>query len=621
MATNGSTSVAVTSYDTLRFSWSLSSQSVENNTSTISWVLELISGSSGAISSSASKSWSVNVNGTTYSGTNTVGIGNNATKTLASGTSTIGHNSDGTKTFSYSFSQYFGITFSGSSIGTKTGSGSGTLTTIPRKSTMTVWNGTLGVAQALTINKKASAFTHTITYVSGSYSGTIATKTSASSVSWTPPLELANGAPYGTSVYIEFKLETFNGNTSIGTNNYPIWCSIPDSVVPNVSFTVSDSLGYFSTYGAYVQGESKLKIDVNASGIYGSGIASYKIEANGRTYTSASVETDAIESSGTLPIIVTVTDTRGRVASARKEVSVLAYDLPKITAFKVERSDISGKSSGAGAYLTVTFSAEASSLNNKNGVGYGISIKKSSESDYSYYEIGAYEDDYSVVDGKYTFKADESASYDVILLMADNFIQVKKSGTGSSMFKLFSFYTKGIGIALGKVAEVANALDVAFNTIFRKDARFEGILTAKSKSGVYNDVGDMVDHDYIMAHIITPTTLAAKSYLPFVLGRKSGSHFSMTDNGGIKVGANVSLVRVMASVGGSAPSGRVWAQLKINEQPIYGGDAIAYGSFFTANINGIYEVKEGDVFNMYNPEILSANDGGVGCYIYVERIR
>ena len=109
MASNGSTSVAVTSWNTLKFSWETTSQSVVNNTSTISWKLELISGSDGRIDSSTSKKWSVTVNGTTYSGTNTVGIANNATKTLANGTTTIAHAENGTKTFSYSFSQQFSI--------------------------------------------------------------------------------------------------------------------------------------------------------------------------------------------------------------------------------------------------------------------------------------------------------------------------------------------------------------------------------------------------------------------------------------------------------------------------------------------------------------------------------
>ena len=167
MASSGSTSVTVTSLDTLKFSWSIVKQDVTNNTSTVSWKLELIAGSSGRISSSTPKSWSATVNRTKYSGKNYIDISNNSTKTLANGSTVIKHDSDGTKTFSYSFSQAFDIAFSGSNIETKNGSGSGILNTIPRASSLSASNGTLGTAQTLTINRHSDSFTHTITHKCG----------------------------------------------------------------------------------------------------------------------------------------------------------------------------------------------------------------------------------------------------------------------------------------------------------------------------------------------------------------------------------------------------------------------------------------------------------------------
>ena len=80
--------VWVSNQITLRFGWWQDSQSVANNSSVVGWHLQLIA-SGGSISSSASKSWSVTVNGTKYSGTATVGISSGQTKTLASGSTTI----------------------------------------------------------------------------------------------------------------------------------------------------------------------------------------------------------------------------------------------------------------------------------------------------------------------------------------------------------------------------------------------------------------------------------------------------------------------------------------------------------------------------------------------------
>ena len=95
MANSGSKTVVVTSWNSLVFSWSVSSQSIANNTSTVTWALNLVSTSDGTIASTAQKSWIVTVDGNRYEGTNTVGIAANSTKTLASGTTVIKHNDDG----------------------------------------------------------------------------------------------------------------------------------------------------------------------------------------------------------------------------------------------------------------------------------------------------------------------------------------------------------------------------------------------------------------------------------------------------------------------------------------------------------------------------------------------
>lgn len=137
MATSGSSSVAVTSWDTLKFDWSQTSQSIPNNCTYIKWTLTLVSGKYGAIYGAPTKEWVVTVNGTKHTGTASASINNNTSKTLASGTDTIYHNNDGTKSFSFSFSHNFSITFSNTWIGTKSGSGSATLNTIARYAEMT----------------------------------------------------------------------------------------------------------------------------------------------------------------------------------------------------------------------------------------------------------------------------------------------------------------------------------------------------------------------------------------------------------------------------------------------------------------------------------------------------
>lgn len=488
MATSGSTSVKVTNWNTLKFSWEVTSQSVVNNTSTVKWTLQLIAGSDGRIDSSASKKWSVTVNGTEFSGTNTVGIANNATKTLASDTITIAHASNGTKTFSYSFSQQFSITFDGASLGTKSGSGSGTLDTIARKSSMSASNGTLGTAQTLTVTKYDSNFTHTITYKCGSATGTVTTQSSSTSISWTPPLDLAKQAPSATAVSITFTITTYTGSTSIGSNTKTISCAIPASVKPTVSLSVSDVYTYRTTYGAYVQGKSKLQIEVNASGSQGSTIKAYSTSIDGKTYTSASVTTSALSGSGTLTIKTTVTDSRGRTASTTWDVTVLPYTVPKITALSAKRCNADGSSNATGAYLKITFSSAMTALNNKNTAAYTLQYKKTTATSYTSKTLTDYAGKYAVTNGTYIFAA-ESSAYNIILTATDAFSDYTKTATGTSTSMLMSWLAKGLGIAFGKVAELSGYFDCGYDAIFRKNVFMDQYADSEKNIYFYNNAG------------------------------------------------------------------------------------------------------------------------------------
>lgn len=507
MATSGSKSVTVTQWDTLKFSWEVTSQSIANNTSTVAWKMELIAGSDGRIDSTTSKSWSVTVNGTTYSGTNTVGIANNATKTLASNTVTIAHNSNGTKTFSFSFSQSFsGISFGGTNLGTKSGSGSGTLPTIARKSSLTASNGTLGTAQTLTVTRQSSDFTHTITYKCGAASGTIATKSNSTSISFTPPLTLASQNTTGTSVSIVLTITTYSGDTSIGSNTKTITASIPSSVKPTVSLSVSDEKGYLTTYGSFVQGMSKFKVTVTDAGSYGSTITSRKTTADGKTYTVASFTSGVISGSGTLTIAVTVTDSRGRTATASKSVSVLDYSAPKISTLSVFRCDASGKSSSSGAYLAVKFSSTITALNNKNTASYTVQYKKTTESTYTAKTLTDFNNQHSVSNGVFVFAAETGSSYDVTLTVQDAFKSAKKASVGSSIKKLWSIFKQGLGLAFGKVAETADLLDVDFHIRARKGITVDSewvTLNIDAAYKPYNDNSENMPKYKATANVVT----------------------------------------------------------------------------------------------------------------------
>ena len=288
-----SVDVWVSNQITLRFNWSQSSQSIANNNSVVSWSLQLIA-SGGSISSSASKSWSVTVNGSNYSGTNTVGVSNGQTKTLASGSTTIAHNADGTKSFSFSFSQQFDINYSGVGwVGTKSGSGNGTLKTIPRTSSVSSTNANIGENITITINRASSSFTHTLSYSFCNLKGTIATKTSSTSVSWKLPTTFYAQIPNSKSSWGTITCDTYSGSTKIGSSTCRFDVYVKESAnKPGISATVVDvndtTKALTGDENKLIRYYSKAKFELTASPKNGSTITTRSVFYNGTTYKGGS---------------------------------------------------------------------------------------------------------------------------------------------------------------------------------------------------------------------------------------------------------------------------------------------------------------------------------------------
>lgn len=224
MATSGNKSISVATGLTLKFSWEIKSQDTANNKSVLDWKLELIAASGASISSSASKAWTVEIEGKKFSGNTTIGVASGKTKTLASsadsGTATVSHNADGTKTISYSFSQYFGINYGGSSLGTKSGSGTGTLTAISRVSKVSATNAYVGEESTITITRYNSNFKHTLHYKYGKkdYIEISGGKLSGTSYPWYVPYDILENTKDAKKATITLKCTTYNGETKLGEN-------------------------------------------------------------------------------------------------------------------------------------------------------------------------------------------------------------------------------------------------------------------------------------------------------------------------------------------------------------------------------------------------------------------
>lgn len=353
-----------------------SNVSIENNTSqvNVSLYLEKLSGS--GYYSYDGKPWNINIGGSVVaSGNKTYDFRSYSSLLLGTGTKTITHNSDGSG--SVAVSGYFS---SSPYLGSATVSGTFTLTTIPRASDFSLSGSQLGSAVTVTINRKSSSFTHVVEYSFQGSAWTTASSAATTSASFVPPLSLGSQIPNNTSGTLSVRVTTKNGNTTIGSSvTKTITLSLPSSVIPSapsISLARQDN-GVPSSWGVYVKGYSKVKVNASASGSYGSTIRSYSVNCDGLGGSSGSVF-GPFNSPGIKNITVTVTDSRGRTNSNTATFTVLDYFEPSISV-TANRCNSSGNATPDGTYLYVTCNFNYASVGGKNTKTVTVSCNGASQ--------------------------------------------------------------------------------------------------------------------------------------------------------------------------------------------------------------------------------------------------
>ena len=333
---------------------------------------------------------------------------------------------------------------------------------------------TVEMGKSVTINTPAvnSAYRHTLRYTFGGASGTIATGI-ASSVSWTPPVSLANQIPSATAGSGTIYCDTYSGSTLLGTKSVSITLTVPGSVVPSAG-TLSAALAEdTSGTGLYVKGMGKAKLTLSgASGAYGSSITSYTITGGGWTATNGALTTGTLASAGNITFTATVTDSRGRKASTTRTINVIDYVKPGVAVCDVYRCDADGNRKKAGTYFAVEINASYSAITG-NTLSITARYKKQSESSYGT-AMNVTNNGKTVIGGG---NIGASTTYDVLVTVADKYNSLPILRTLSTKSVLQSF-KRSAGAAIGKVAELANWLDVAWDTRIRGNLQVDGIISS-----------------------------------------------------------------------------------------------------------------------------------------------
>ena len=339
--------------------------------------------------------YSLTVNGSTITGTVQKSVLTDWVLVATKSVSNISHDTNGSKSITISGS-VTGPT--GTSLAGHTTSGSGTakFDTVPRASTID--------SISCTTNYFNGKITYKYTPQTSSYynrcnislnlSGTyIAVKSinlgkkAASQQTATVTLssdELAiiyNKLPSTTKGVLRFTFRTYSNSdysSQIGDAAYrEITLYVPDitDTKPTVSMTLApvSSLGTaFSSL--YIQGKSKVKATLSATGKYSATIKSYKMIADGSTYDSAdSYTSDYLGHAGSIKVYGYATDSRGITGQVSKTITVIPYSKPQILPVSGEseviaaRCNSSGTLSDSGTYLKIKAKRSYSTVMSTNG--------------------------------------------------------------------------------------------------------------------------------------------------------------------------------------------------------------------------------------------------------------
>lgn len=258
------------------------------------------------------------------------------------------------------------------------------LDTIPRASTLTVPALTLGQQGTVTVHRASAAFTHTVTWQLGAERGTLCTRSAATALRWTPPLELARQLPDDTGGQGTLTVTTYQGSGQVGqSQSCPFSVSVPASVVPTVrlSVTVLPGEGVPADWGeTAVQGFSRLQYTVTDAGAYGSTIQKRVFTFGTQTGSAASGTTGKLTAAGEFVPTVTVTDSRGRTATAALDpIPVHPCGLPTLNGVSALRCDAGGAADSGGSCLTVSGVGGCAPVGGRNAVTTTVRTRQTGE--------------------------------------------------------------------------------------------------------------------------------------------------------------------------------------------------------------------------------------------------
>lgn len=312
--------------------------------------------------------------------------------TVFSDTFVVSHDDNGKKTTTIS------VSIGNNNVYHASGSADIILDTIPRASSIAVSNYDLGQNISITIGKKVSSFTSTLTYRIGERTGTIAEKISDGSYIWEMPDELISQIkkdnPSERKPSATIYCDTYSGDTKIGdTKSATFTLFITDKpTITNVTMveTVELIKQYTSSIVKYL---SVPKFDIATEPSEGTTISNYKIKINEREVSSSVNDLTInniqysylVDDARKTKFIISVTDARGNVSDEYLlEVDFIEYVQLAFKNTDITLTRLNGTSNFVKLHMTgYVYNGLVGEIQNTLSIQYRYKLKNDDSAEWS----------------------------------------------------------------------------------------------------------------------------------------------------------------------------------------------------------------------------------------------
>lgn len=608
MASSGSCNTSGYEGRYLTFSWSTANKDIANNRTTINWTLKGAGGST--TSWYMSGNFKVTIDGqvvyeTSGSQADRIKLYNGTP--VASGSITLNHDSAGNKSF--------GVSVNGaiwSYARNVSGSGSWTLDSIPRQANITSapdFNDTANptIKYSNPAGNNVSSLQACIADTSGNvivaYRNISKTGSSYTfSLTEAERNALRSKTPNSKTLSVRFYVSTVIGGTT-----YRSYIAKTMTVVnanPTFSVAYLDSNSATSAITGnnqqIVRNNSTLRINVtNAQALKYATLKTATCTVLGKNYSvsvsggSGTINVGKVDSSQSLTIGVTVTDSRGYTTTKNLNVQVLDWTLPTAIITLQRQNNFYTPT-------TINIDADYSSVNNKNTITIQLRYKKTTDSSWSSYVT--FQDNESQ-----TIDLDNNFAWNIQTLLTDKF--------GSTTYN--QILSRGMPIAYFDILKSS----VGFNCFPNDEGSVEvnGFNISKSvmTRTLGADLSDLSVNTYTAIQLTTSNSV--------------GSKLTATEDGGIQIGAGVTKVLVSSSVSFQCSNTSAIRHTRICKNSYSNNNTLGWDNIsIQANYRGtsvihpqIVDVSEGDVIYLYyytgnSDDVIGGNSYGGRTSLTVE---